>query len=68
MLESSNPFAGSSTTGVVALSLGRRYVGIEQDPHNIELSRLRLDTEVEGQEYENTPGTDETDDTEVGTP
>ena len=37
-----DPFAGSSTTGVAALSLGRRFCGIEKDPEFIELSRRRL--------------------------
>lgn len=37
-----DPFAGSSTTGVAALDLGRRFCGIEKEPSFIELSRSRL--------------------------
>lgn len=37
-----DPFAGSSTTGVAALSLDRQYVGCENDAQFIELSKRRL--------------------------
>lgn len=37
-----DPFAGSSTTGVAALSLGRRFIGCEADAGHIELSIKRL--------------------------
>jgi site-specific DNA-methyltransferase (adenine-specific) len=37
-----DPFAGSSTTGVAALKLRRRFVGTELDPDYIELSKKRL--------------------------
>ncbi|MFZ9738630.1 MAG: DNA-methyltransferase [Prochlorotrichaceae cyanobacterium] len=37
-----DPFSGSSTTGVVALSLGRRFIGCESDPNHIQLSIQRL--------------------------
>ncbi|WP_448560828.1 DNA-methyltransferase [Trichothermofontia sp.] len=37
-----DPFAGSSTTGVAALSLGRRFIGCEADTKHIELSIKRL--------------------------
>ncbi|MBL8953164.1 MAG: site-specific DNA-methyltransferase, partial [Myxococcaceae bacterium] len=38
-----DPFCGSGTTGVSAVSKGRRFVGIEMDPQYLELSKRRLD-------------------------
>lgn len=38
-----DPFAGSSTTGVAAKSLGRKYWGCESEAEFVELSRKRLD-------------------------
>ncbi|HEY9906462.1 MAG TPA: site-specific DNA-methyltransferase [Thermosynechococcaceae cyanobacterium] len=37
-----DPFAGSSTTGVAALELGRRFIGCEADANHVNLSRDRL--------------------------
>lgn len=37
-----DPFAGSSTTGVAALGLGRAFCGIESDSEFVRLSALRL--------------------------
>lgn len=37
-----DPFFGSGTTGVVAESLGRKYIGIELNPEYIEISKRRL--------------------------
>ena len=36
-----DPFAGSSTTGIAANLLGRKFIGIEQDKSFIELSKRR---------------------------
>jgi site-specific DNA-methyltransferase (adenine-specific) len=38
-----DPFAGSSTTGVAAISTARHYCGIEKEAEFIELSRKRLE-------------------------
>src|SRR5215470_9703908 len=43
-----DPFTGSGTTGVAALRLGRRFVGIERDPEWQALARARLDAESDG--------------------
>ena len=37
-----DPFAGSGSTGVAALSEGRRFLGIEQDPRSAEIGRARM--------------------------
>jgi site-specific DNA-methyltransferase (adenine-specific) len=37
-----DPFSGSATTGVAALELGRRYIGIERSPEFAARSRERL--------------------------
>lgn len=36
-----DPFCGSSTTGIAANILGRRFLGIDQDPNYIEMSKCR---------------------------
>ncbi len=42
-----DPFSGSSTTGVAALSLGREFIGCEADTGHIELSIKRLSSPVQ---------------------
>lgn len=37
-----DPFVGSGTTGVAALELGRTFVGIDRDPHYLEIADRRL--------------------------
>jgi site-specific DNA-methyltransferase (adenine-specific) len=36
-----DPFAGSSTTGIAANMLGRKFVGIEQDSEFLKISKAR---------------------------
>lgn len=38
-----DPFMGSGTTGVACVALGRRFIGIEQDPRWFDLSCRRLE-------------------------
>jgi site-specific DNA-methyltransferase (adenine-specific) len=38
-----DPFMGAGTTGVACLDLGRRFIGIEQDPHHFGTACARLD-------------------------
>lgn len=40
-----DPFCGSGTTGVVALRNHREFIGIDNEPEYIELSKRRLDNE-----------------------
>lgn len=37
-----DPFHGAGTTGLVALRLGREYIGIELNPEYVELSKQRI--------------------------
>ncbi len=43
-----DPFNGSGTTGIAALSLGLSYVGIERETEYLELSRERLSEVLDG--------------------
>ena len=38
-----DPFFGTGTTGAVAKRLGRHWIGIERNPHYIEIAQSRLD-------------------------
>ena len=38
-----DPFAGSGTTGVACVNLGRSFIGIEQDPDYFEIMCRRID-------------------------
>lgn len=43
-----DPFAGSGTTGVACLRLGRRFIGIEKDAKYAAIARERLAAESQG--------------------
>lgn len=43
-----DPFAGSGSTGVAALRLRRKFVGIEQEERYIKLAQRRLEDELNG--------------------
>lgn len=43
-----DPFLGSGTTAVVALKLGRRFIGIELNPEYAEIARRRIAPLIEG--------------------
>lgn len=43
-----DPFCGSGTTGVAALRLGRRFIGIEREPAYAAVARERLRAEGQG--------------------
>ena len=49
-----DPFAGSGTTGVAAMRLGRKFVGIELDPRHAATARRRLAKAAE--EFPFSPG------------
>ncbi len=43
-----DPYAGSGTTGVACLRLGRRFLGHEMQPHYAEIAAERLEAETRG--------------------
>lgn len=43
-----DPFCGSGTTGVAALRLGRKFIGIDMDERYADLARARLTAEENG--------------------
>jgi DNA modification methylase len=43
-----DPFCGSGTTGVAAIRLGRKFIGIEKNHDYAQIARDRLAAEEEG--------------------
>ncbi|KKM92696.1 hypothetical protein LCGC14_1215720, partial [marine sediment metagenome] len=41
-----DPFAGSGTTGIVAINEGRDFVGIELNPEYVEMAKARIKRET----------------------
>ena len=42
-----DPFMGSGTTGVAAINLGRKFIGIEREPKYFEIACKRISHAVE---------------------
>ena len=40
------PFCGSGTTGVAALALGRRFIGIEREEEYLTLAKRRIEGQL----------------------
>ena len=41
-----DPFMGSGTTGVAAIQMGRKFIGIERDERYFEIACKRIELEV----------------------
>jgi DNA modification methylase len=41
-----DPFMGSGTTGVACVRTGRRFIGIEIDPHYFAIAKRRIEAEL----------------------
>lgn len=42
-----DPFMGVGSTGVAAMQLNRRFIGVELDPHYCQAGKLRIETELD---------------------
>jgi DNA modification methylase len=42
-----DPFAGSGTTGVVAIRHGRKFIGVELNPEYVKLAEERIMKSIE---------------------
>ena len=47
-----DPFTGSSTTGIMALKLGRKFIGIDLEKEYLDLSIKRFEQEFVDKELE----------------
>ena len=48
-----DPFMGSGTTGVAAIQMGRKFIGIEREPKYFDISCKRIEQAVsQGQLFE----------------
>jgi len=55
-----DPFMGSGTTGVAAIQLGRRFIGIEREPKYFDIACRRIEEAAkQGQLFEPTPAKQE---------
>jgi site-specific DNA-methyltransferase (adenine-specific) len=43
-----DPFMGSGTTGVAAITEGRSFIGVDHDPHSPANARERIDASIVG--------------------
>ena len=43
-----DPFMGSGSTGVAAVTMGRPFIGIEQDEHSFDIAKRRISEAIEG--------------------
>ena len=50
-----DPFMGSGSVGVAALTLGRRFIGTDINPEAVQLSETRLHQFGDGRRSEGTP-------------
>ena len=51
-----DPFAGSGTTGVAAIQLGRKFIGIEREERYFDIACKRIEQAVaQGQLFEPEP-------------
>ena len=51
-----DPFMGSGTTGVAAIQLGRKFIGIEREPKYFDIACQRIEqAAAQGQLFEPAP-------------
>ena len=61
-----DPFMGSGTTGVAAVRLGRKFIGIEKEPKYFQIAKERIERELaQGQLFDPKETTKQTQQTEL---